>query len=85
MISLTILTCLAFLSTSLNTATVLIPSFLAVFITRHAISPRLATTSLSMDFPPFSRKQLRGNFFQCRVFAMQSVQNLKSFWPKPKN
>ena len=23
---------------------------------------------------------LRGNFFQCHVFAMKSVQNLKSFW-----
>jgi hypothetical protein len=23
---------------------------------------------------------LRGNFFQCRVFAMKSAQNLKCFW-----
>jgi hypothetical protein len=27
-----------------------------------------------------NQKFLRGNFFQCRVFAMQTVQNLKSVW-----
>jgi hypothetical protein len=27
---------------------------------------------------------LRGNFFQCHVFAMKSLQNLKSFWSSPK-
>jgi hypothetical protein len=28
---------------------------------------------------------VRGNFFQCRVFAMKSVQNLKSFWRSSQN
>jgi hypothetical protein len=28
---------------------------------------------------------LRGIFFQCHVFAMKSVQNLKSFWRSPQN
>jgi hypothetical protein len=28
---------------------------------------------------------LRGNFFQCHVFAMKSVQNLKSFWRSSQN
>ena len=28
---------------------------------------------------------LRGNFFQCHVFAMKSVQNLKSFWRFSQN
>ena len=28
---------------------------------------------------------LRGNFFQCHVFAMQSVQNLKYFWRSSQN
>ena len=40
-------TCMAFLSASLYTATVLTPRRRAVLITRHAISPRLATSSLS--------------------------------------
>lgn len=44
---LTIATCIAFLSASLYTATVFTPSRWAVFITRHAISPRLAIRSLS--------------------------------------
>ncbi len=35
-------TCMAFLSASLYTATVWIPSFLAVLITLQAISPRFA-------------------------------------------
>ena len=30
-------------------------------------------------------KYLRGNFFQCHVFAMKSVQNLKSFWRSSQN
>jgi hypothetical protein len=30
-------------------------------------------------------KSLRGNFFQCHVFAMKSVQNLKSFWRSSQN
>jgi hypothetical protein len=29
--------------------------------------------------------KLRGNFFQCHVFAMKSVQNLKSFWRSSQN
>jgi hypothetical protein len=28
---------------------------------------------------------VRGNFFQCHVFAMKSVQNLKSFWRSSQN
>ena len=28
---------------------------------------------------------VRGNFFQCRIFAMKSVQNLKSFWRSSQN
>jgi hypothetical protein len=28
---------------------------------------------------------LRGNFFQCHVFTMKSVQNLKSFWRSSQN
>jgi hypothetical protein len=28
---------------------------------------------------------LRGNFFQCRVFAMESVQNLKSLCRSSQN
>ena len=28
---------------------------------------------------------LRGNFFQCHIFAMKSVQNLKSFWRSSQN
>jgi hypothetical protein len=28
---------------------------------------------------------LRGNFFQCHVFAMKSVQNLKYFWRSSQN
>jgi hypothetical protein len=28
---------------------------------------------------------LRGNFFQCHVFAMKSVQNLKSYWRSSQN
>jgi hypothetical protein len=28
---------------------------------------------------------LRANFFQCHVFAMKSVQNLKSFWRSSQN
>jgi hypothetical protein len=28
---------------------------------------------------------LRGNFFQCHVFAMKSVQNLKYFWRSYQN
>ena len=28
---------------------------------------------------------LRGNFFQCHVFAMKSVQNLKSLWRSSQN
>lgn len=43
----TISACIAFLSASLNTATERIPSRWAVRITLHAISPRLATRSLS--------------------------------------
>jgi hypothetical protein len=31
------------------------------------------------------RAVLRGNFFQCHVFAMKSVQNLKSFWRSFQN
>jgi hypothetical protein len=31
------------------------------------------------------RLVLRGNFFQCHVFAMESVQNLKSFWRSSQN
>ena len=27
----------------------------------------------------------RGTFFQCHVFAMKSVQNLKSFWRSSQN
>jgi hypothetical protein len=30
-------------------------------------------------------KCLRGNFFQYHVFAMKSVQNLKSFWRSSQN
>jgi hypothetical protein len=29
--------------------------------------------------------RLRGNFFQCHVLAMKSVQNLKSFWRSSQN
>ena len=39
-------TCIEFLSASLYTATVFTPSFLAVRITRQAISPRLAIKTL---------------------------------------
>jgi hypothetical protein len=28
---------------------------------------------------------LKGNFFQCHVFAMKSVQNLKCFWRSSQN
>jgi hypothetical protein len=28
---------------------------------------------------------LRGNFFQCHVFAMKSVQNIKYFWRSSQN
>jgi hypothetical protein len=28
---------------------------------------------------------LRGNLFHCRVFAMKSVQDLKSFWRSSQN
>jgi hypothetical protein len=28
---------------------------------------------------------LRGDFFQCHVFSMKSVQNLKSFWRSSQN
>jgi hypothetical protein len=28
---------------------------------------------------------LRGNFFQCHIFAMKSVQNLKYFWRSSQN
>jgi hypothetical protein len=28
---------------------------------------------------------LRGKFFQCHVFAMKSVQNLKYFWRSSQN
>jgi hypothetical protein len=28
---------------------------------------------------------LRGNYFQCRVFAMKSVQNLICFWRSSQN
>ena len=30
-------------------------------------------------------KELRGNFFQCHVFATKSVQNQKSFWRSSQN
>jgi hypothetical protein len=30
-------------------------------------------------------RELRGNFFQCHVFMMKSVQNLKSFWRSSQN
>ena len=46
----TILTCNAFLSASLYTATVLTPILCAVRITLQAISPRLATSSLSNNW-----------------------------------
>jgi hypothetical protein len=32
-----------------------------------------------------NRYTLRGNFFQCHIFAMKSVQNLKSFWRSSQN
>jgi hypothetical protein len=32
-----------------------------------------------------SARVLRGNFFQCHVFAMKSVQNLKYFWGSSQN
>ena len=41
-------TCIESLSASLYTATVWIPIFLAVRITRHAISPLLAISTLSI-------------------------------------
>jgi hypothetical protein len=33
----------------------------------------------------FVSTSLRGNFFQCHVFAMKSVQNLKYFWRSSQN
>jgi hypothetical protein len=47
--------CTAYLSASLNTATVGMPRRLAVRITRHAISPRLATSSLLNSGAALSR------------------------------
>lgn len=44
---------MAALSASLNTVTVGMPSLCAVAITRHAISPRLATKSLLMGTGPY--------------------------------
>lgn len=45
---LTMATCIECLSASLYTATERTPIFLAVRITRHAISPRLAISTLSI-------------------------------------
>ena len=47
------------------------------------------TSNFSLYFSgsciPTSESLLRGNFFQCHVFAMKSVQNLKSFWRSSQN
>lgn len=45
-------TCMEFSSASLYTATVLIPIFLAVFMTRQAISPLLAMTTFLIALGP---------------------------------
>lgn len=50
MLILTIETCKEFSSASLYTATVFTPSRLAVRITRHAISPLFAISTLSILF-----------------------------------
>ena len=51
---------------------------------------KLSTTSniTCYNFAPdqgYHTVKNRGNFFQCRVFAMKSVQNRKSFWRTSQN
>jgi hypothetical protein len=46
------------------------------FISRHLDESHVITNKELL---------LRGNFFQCHVFAMKSVQNLKSFWRSSQN
>jgi hypothetical protein len=43
----------------------------------------IVATRISLSSAKF--KNLRGNFFQWHVFAMKSVQNLKSIWRSFQN
>ena len=57
---LTIATCIELWSASLYTATVRIPSFLAERMTRQAISPRLAISTLLMGVTAINRYKIKG-------------------------
>lgn len=72
---LTMATCIECLSASLYTATERTPIFLAVRITRHAISPRLAISTLSILPTPGQDMQdnLESRFF---FFPRQQQQQL---------
>ena len=58
-------------------------------IWRHVMwRQRRATVRFSAGSDPGDSRQngiLRGDFFQCRVYPMKYVQNLKSFWRTIKN
>ena len=65
--ALTIFTCCEFRSASLKTATVLMPSFFAVRITRHAISPLFATSTLSSSGASLDAMRARGRIRELRA------------------
>jgi hypothetical protein len=50
-----------------------------------AIQKHLCETKKRLSLAIIEQNQLRGNFFQCHVFAMKSVQNLKYFWRSSQN
>ena len=65
--ALTIFTCCELRSASLKTATVLMPSFFAVRITRHAISPLFATSTLSSSGASLDAMRARGRIRELRA------------------
>jgi hypothetical protein len=61
-------------------------SFLALYSCFGAVFPKHCTALSQSELRNFLMYiLLRGDFFQCHVFAMKSVQNLKSFWRSSQN